>query len=714
MVATKRHRSGLLVLADGRDDGRVRRHLRRPDPDQRRLAARPPSDSSTGPRRPGPRTRQTASCMAQVRRRRPRSADLWAELGDDLPAEGARDRRRVLLHARRRRPAPGARAHARAPRGPDRRRHPRARPPRLPRRPALRARGPPRRPRPGPPARRHRRRRGRARPLRRRRAHAAAHGRPAAQPRLLRARLLPARAARRPDRRALRDAPGGLLRRRRARERRLRPDAARQPALRGRRPACRPGRVRAGARALARATCPPSAGLASVDAARAPLGAGDPAPARRGRPSPAAPVRRPARRDRAGGRAPRRRAARPGAGRRRGDAAAQQAASTPTSTWPCSRPTTAARRRAVTLGPARVGAGAQRALGRRPGLGPDSRRPGAGRRSGGRGARCAWARSTRPSSTTPGWRRERPGTRRWPTRGCAGRWPTTRASHPCTRRGRRRRCGEARPASSPACALALLAPAAPAGAHPLGNFSVNHLVACAPPATASTSATSSTRPRSPPSRSADLPRATVLARKQAEVARALHAHRGRAPDRARAGQGRLSAPPGQGGLPLDAHGAAADRGRARPAPGAVDDETFPDRVGWRAVVARAGQGTAVRCGALARPHRRPAPLPEGHALQPAGRAHRATFAVSPGTGRVTAPRGRRRAADDDRPRAGDGFAGVFADAAAGQGVLLLLMLAAFGWGAVHALSPGHGKTMVAAYLVGTRGTARHAVGSARR
>jgi nickel/cobalt transporter (NicO) family protein len=29
---------------------------------------------------------------------------------------------------------------------------------------------------------------------------------------------------------------------------------------------------------------------------------------------------------------------------------------------------------------------------------------------------------------------------------------------------------------------------------------------------------------------------------------------------------------------------------------------------------------------------------------------------------------------------------------------------------VHALSPGHGKTMVAAYLVGTRGTARHAIG----
>ena len=42
-------------------------------------------------------------------------------------------------------------------------------------------------------------------------------------------------------------------------------------------------------------------------------------------------------------------------------------------------------------------------------------------------------------------------------------------------------------------------------------------------------------------------------------------------------------------------------------------------------------------------------------------------------------------------------------------MLILLLLTAFAWGALHALSPGHGKAMVAAYLVGTRGTARHAV-----
>jgi high-affinity nickel-transport protein len=41
--------------------------------------------------------------------------------------------------------------------------------------------------------------------------------------------------------------------------------------------------------------------------------------------------------------------------------------------------------------------------------------------------------------------------------------------------------------------------------------------------------------------------------------------------------------------------------------------------------------------------------------------------------------------------------------------LLSAALIAAGLGALHALEPGHGKTIVAAYLVGSRGTARHAV-----
>jgi ABC-type nickel/cobalt efflux system permease component RcnA len=42
-------------------------------------------------------------------------------------------------------------------------------------------------------------------------------------------------------------------------------------------------------------------------------------------------------------------------------------------------------------------------------------------------------------------------------------------------------------------------------------------------------------------------------------------------------------------------------------------------------------------------------------------------------------------------------------------ILLSAALIAAGLGALHALEPGHGKTIVAAYLVGSHGTARHAV-----
>ena len=43
------------------------------------------------------------------------------------------------------------------------------------------------------------------------------------------------------------------------------------------------------------------------------------------------------------------------------------------------------------------------------------------------------------------------------------------------------------------------------------------------------------------------------------------------------------------------------------------------------------------------------------------------------------------------------------------GVALLSLVIAVGLGALHAFSPGHGKTVVGAYLVGSRGTPRHAL-----
>ena len=45
----------------------------------------------------------------------------------------------------------------------------------------------------------------------------------------------------------------------------------------------------------------------------------------------------------------------------------------------------------------------------------------------------------------------------------------------------------------------------------------------------------------------------------------------------------------------------------------------------------------------------------------------------------------------------------------GWGMALAGLAVAFGLGTIHALSPGHDKTIVAAYLVGSRGTAKHAL-----
>jgi ABC-type nickel/cobalt efflux system permease component RcnA len=42
-------------------------------------------------------------------------------------------------------------------------------------------------------------------------------------------------------------------------------------------------------------------------------------------------------------------------------------------------------------------------------------------------------------------------------------------------------------------------------------------------------------------------------------------------------------------------------------------------------------------------------------------------------------------------------------------MILAACLAAIGWGAAHALTPGHGKAIVGAYLVGSRGTTGHAL-----
>jgi nickel/cobalt exporter len=58
--------------------------------------------------------------------------------------------------------------------------------------------------------------------------------------------------------------------------------------------------------------------------------------------------------------------------------------------------------------------------------------------------------------------------------------------------------------------------------------------------------------------------------------------------------------------------------------------------------------------------------------------------------------------------ADNGFSSLIAREHLSALVILASLAAAFFWGMAHALSPGHGKTIVAAYLVGRRGTPWHA------
>jgi ABC-type nickel/cobalt efflux system permease component RcnA len=55
------------------------------------------------------------------------------------------------------------------------------------------------------------------------------------------------------------------------------------------------------------------------------------------------------------------------------------------------------------------------------------------------------------------------------------------------------------------------------------------------------------------------------------------------------------------------------------------------------------------------------------------------------------------------------FTDLIATKQLGLGIILVALAVAVGLGAFHALEPGHGKTLVAAYLVGSRGTMKHAL-----
>lgn len=157
-----------------------------------------------------------------------------------------------------------------------------------------------------------------------------------------------------------------------------------------------------------------------------------------------------------------------------------------------------------------------------------------------------------------------------------------------------------------------------------------------------------------------------------------------------------------------------------------EDHNYPDRAGWKEVVVAAGKGAKVGTSSVgtedrsdglkvypqdttvappqvlkasvqwtseapvvvaAKPEAAPAALPEAAPVAVAASA-------SPQPGGMVVR--------------GDFLSELLSRKEISFSMILVGLAVAFGLGAMHAFSPGHGKTMVAAYLVGSRGSFRHA------
>jgi ABC-type nickel/cobalt efflux system permease component RcnA len=176
--------------------------------------------------------------------------------------------------------------------------------------------------------------------------------------------------------------------------------------------------------------------------------------------------------------------------------------------------------------------------------------------------------------------------------------------------------------------------------------------------------------------------------------------------------------PGAGGLPImlltldltarlpDAHaGANYDI--------TYQDTNFVERTGWKDILILTGPGakvlkssapaTDLSKGLTAYPT-------DPSIVPPQDMSAQFTMTVTQsgayaGTIAMPAPGGNAPAASST-PQ--DAFTQSIARRQLTPGLILLSLGLAFVFGSFHALSPGHGKAMVAAYLVGARGTARHA------
>jgi nickel/cobalt transporter (NicO) family protein len=144
------------------------------------------------------------------------------------------------------------------------------------------------------------------------------------------------------------------------------------------------------------------------------------------------------------------------------------------------------------------------------------------------------------------------------------------------------------------------------------------------------------------------------------------------------------------------------------------DNNYSGRIGWREIVVRSADGAHLRSSSA------PATSVSDellsypkNLLQSPLDVSSARTVIDPGSSPGTAPTLLPRKVLEQRVAvravADGGFASLIARDRLSVGFVLVSLLIAMFWGAAHAFSPGHGKSIVAAYLIGSRGTPRHAL-----
>ena len=312
----------------------------------------------------------------------------------------------------------------------------------------------------------------------------------------------------------------------------------------------------------------------------------------------------------------------------------------------------------------------------------------------------------------------------------AARYPTVAGSHaPVARPGGSGRRVAARAAVLGAVVLALLLPAVAASAHPLGNFTVNrysglrvqpdrvlvdYVVDMAEiPAFQARQAIDADGDGTVSGAEA----AAWRGRECPRIAGRLDAQVDGRPLRFVVGAARLAFPQGQGGLTtlrleceLAAPLPAGDGSRTL----RYRDGDADGRIGWREVTAAGDRTTIESADVPARStSARLTAYPQDLLRSPLDQ-DRATVSFRPGGAPlrdgggdgIGAQRRSRRPVGVDRATAA--FTALVARQRLTVGFALLALALATVLGAAHALAPGHGKTVMAAYLVGLRGSVRQA------